>query len=230
MAKTSLTDMQRVLLSNASMRLDFKLLPPPKCLKVDATDLARSVKVLVTRGLVAEVVAERADAIWRETQQGGRTTLVITAAGMEAIGVSADDQVPAITGIRTEVFTDEVRRAEGHARSCTTPPSTPRSSSKLGIVIALLRLPVGATITELMDATAWQPHSVRGAISGMLKKRFGLVVVSAMVEGRGRVYRIVDRAEVESGAACIDAAESERITSTSADEPAAGSQLDGSSS
>jgi Protein of unknown function (DUF3489) len=39
-------------------------------------------------------------------------------------------------------------------------------------------------------ATGWQPHSVRGAISGALKKKLGLAVASDKVEGRGRVYRI----------------------------------------
>jgi hypothetical protein len=38
--------------------------------------------------------------------------------------------------------------------------------------------------------TGWQPHSVRGAISGTLKKKLGLAVTSIKVEGRDRVYQI----------------------------------------
>ncbi len=41
-----------------------------------------------------------------------------------------------------------------------------------------------------MEATSWQAHSIRGAISGTLKKKLGLAVTSDVVEGRGRVYRI----------------------------------------
>ena len=47
----------------------------------------------------------------------------------------------------------------------------------------------GATIAEIVAATGWQPHTVRGAFAGALKKRLGLTVESEKVEGRGRVYR-----------------------------------------
>jgi hypothetical protein len=60
---------------------------------------------------------------------------------------------------------------------------------KLGALILLLRRPEGAQIAELMTATGWQAHSVRGAISGALKKKLGLTVVSEKTEG-GRIYRI----------------------------------------
>jgi hypothetical protein len=44
-------------------------------------------------------------------------------------------------------------------------------------------------------ALDWQEHTARGVLLGTLKKRFGLVIVSEMVEGRGRVYRIEGAAE-----------------------------------
>ena len=52
----------------------------------------------------------------------------------------------------------------------------------------MLRAPEGATIDEIVAATGWQPHTVRGAIAGALKKKLGLEVTSEKVEGRGRVY------------------------------------------
>ncbi len=52
---------------------------------------------------------------------------------------------------------------------------------------------LGATIDEIVEVTDWQSHSVRGAISGTLKKKLGLTVESTVVEDRGRVYRIVGR-------------------------------------
>ena len=50
----------------------------------------------------------------------------------------------------------------------------------------------GATIPEVVAATGWQPHTVRGVFAGALKKRLGLVVTSEKVDGRGRVYRTAD--------------------------------------
>ena len=55
----------------------------------------------------------------------------------------------------------------------------------------MLKAPKGATLDEIVAAFAWQPHTVRGAIAGALKKKLGLEVTSQKVEGRGRVYRIL---------------------------------------
>jgi Protein of unknown function (DUF3489) len=72
-----------------------------------------------------------------------------------------------------------------------TAPAGPRPGSKQARVIDLLTRPEGATVPEVMDATGWQPHTVRGMFSGALKKKHRLTVVSAK-EDRGRVYRIAD--------------------------------------
>ena len=68
--------------------------------------------------------------------------------------------------------------------------AVPRPESKQAIMIAQMRRKDGASIAELVQATGWQAHSVRGAISGALKKKLGLAVTSEKIEGRGRVYRI----------------------------------------
>ena len=57
-------------------------------------------------------------------------------------------------------------------------------------MIDLLRRPEGAGIDEITAATGWQSHTVRGAMSGALKKKLGLEITSKKVEGLGRVYRI----------------------------------------
>jgi len=75
-----------------------------------------------------------------------------------------------------------------------TSASPRKSRTKQSILIDQLRRPDGATIADLVKVTGWQAHSVRGAISGALKKKLGLSVTSETVEGRGRVYRIVDAA------------------------------------
>jgi hypothetical protein len=63
-------------------------------------------------------------------------------------------------------------------------------TSKQDRLVELLRRPNGATVTELTKATGWQAHSVRGAISGVVKKKLGLKVSTEVVEKRGRIYRI----------------------------------------
>jgi hypothetical protein len=54
----------------------------------------------------------------------------------------------------------------------------------------MLHGPKGTTINEVVEALEWQPHTVRGAIAGALKKKLGLDVQSVKIEERGRVYRI----------------------------------------
>jgi uncharacterized protein DUF3489 len=74
------------------------------------------------------------------------------------------------------------------AASTSQKPSV-RQTSKLATVIALLRRPKGASIDDLCKATGWQAHSVRGALSGAIKKKLGLAVESRETDG-ARVYRV----------------------------------------
>ncbi len=67
-----------------------------------------------------------------------------------------------------------------------------RGGTKQAILFELLSHPLGVTIGDLVKAIGWQAHSIRGAISGGLKKKLGLNVTSEKIEGRGRVYRIQD--------------------------------------
>ena len=65
-----------------------------------------------------------------------------------------------------------------------------REGTKQALLVGMLGRAEGATIDEIVAATGWQPHTVRGAFAGALKKRLGLTIASEKVEGRGRVYRI----------------------------------------
>jgi len=65
-----------------------------------------------------------------------------------------------------------------------------REGSKTETILELLKRPGGATAKELMKATGWQPHSVRGFISGTLGKKMGLTVTSAKSEDGERNYSI----------------------------------------
>ena len=66
-----------------------------------------------------------------------------------------------------------------------------RPGTKLAALVMALRRPQGATNLQLMLVTGWQPHTVRGAISGMLRKKLGLNVVLAHNDSGERVYRVV---------------------------------------
>jgi len=65
-----------------------------------------------------------------------------------------------------------------------------REGSKTAIVLAMVRRPEGATLADIMAATGWQTHSVRGFISGALGKKMGLTVESFKSESGDRCYRI----------------------------------------
>jgi hypothetical protein len=66
-----------------------------------------------------------------------------------------------------------------------------RTDSKQAQVIKMLHAASGTTITAMMTATGWQQHSVRGFLAGVIRKKFGLNLVSEAGDG-GRVYRIKD--------------------------------------
>jgi hypothetical protein len=68
--------------------------------------------------------------------------------------------------------------------------STP---SKQDAILALLQRPKGATLPEITEATGWQPHSVRGFLSGVVKNKLKLQIESRK-DGRDRTYRIKTRA------------------------------------
>jgi hypothetical protein len=85
----------------------------------------------------------------------------------------------------------ELQRADAELEAeAPVARSTPREGSKQAAMIAMLRRPEGATIAQIAEATDWQPHTVRGAIAGALKKKLGLTVTSEKPEGGERRYRI----------------------------------------
>ena len=71
-------------------------------------------------------------------------------------------------------------------------PGAPRSESKTDLVLKKLRTTRGATIESLMEATAWQAHSVRGFLSATVRKKLGLQLSSEVGKDGIRRYRIGD--------------------------------------
>ncbi len=65
-----------------------------------------------------------------------------------------------------------------------------RDGSKAAKILDLLNRPEGATLAALMKATEWQAHSVRGFLSGTLRKKLGLTIDSAKSEDGERTYSV----------------------------------------
>jgi len=95
-----------------------------------------------------------------------------------------------VSGAILEAATPDAAPADATPLSSSTanPEAAAPAASKTACLLALLAREEGATIAELCTATGWQPHSVRGAIAGALKKK-GHVVLSAKQDGV-RCYRI----------------------------------------
>jgi uncharacterized membrane protein YebE (DUF533 family) len=110
-------------------------------------------------------------------------TLVITAAGLAAIGA------PERPAASKRAATKASKKAQPVDND--KPAKAPRANTKQARLIEMLKRPDGVTIDEVVKALDWQAHTVRGAISGALKKKLGLTIESEK-EGDRRVYRIVD--------------------------------------
>ncbi|AKZ27123.1 hypothetical protein MAFF211491_02400 [Ralstonia solanacearum] len=108
----------------------------------------------------------------------------------DLIATAGDDWLVAAEGYNALGL--KAPQPEAPAPEAEPARKTPRTreNSKQAQVIAMLRHPEGATITEICTATGWQAHTVRGAFAGTFKKRLGLAIVSEKSVGSERVYRI----------------------------------------
>jgi hypothetical protein len=85
-----------------------------------------------------------------------------------------------------------VTEPAAHQRSRSALQPTTRRESKKAHIIAMLRTPGGVTIEAMARVAKWQPHSVRGFLVGVVRKKLGLNLISVAGDS-GRVYRIADR-------------------------------------
>ena len=166
---TKISDTQAIILSTAPQRENRIALPLPESLRGGAA--AKVVGAMLAKGFLEEFDADmrNGEPVWRETGDGHGVTLVATDAGLAAIGIEPDTAAAPEPAPKTR---------------------TPREGTKQATLIAMLRAPDGATIKEIMAATGWQSHTVRGVMAGALKKKLGLEVTSEKIEGRGRVYSL----------------------------------------
>jgi hypothetical protein len=209
-AMTKLSDTQLVILSAASQREDGAVLP----LTIDLKD-----------GAVQKVLAslERKELIARMGEPRGDELppLCITRAGLEVIGIAPENDLEAPDPALGEPPFIEVtdlpqggsevqepgpanQEAEGPEPAPEAAPAAStralRQGTKQAKMIELLKRPEGATVEQIAEATGWQHHTIRGAISGALKKKLGLTIEATRTRevgpnktgarGSSTVYRI----------------------------------------
>ena len=135
-----------IILTAGAMRPDNIAMPLPKGLAGAAAKMA--ITKMIEHGWLQEVDApsSRGEPLWRETGDGHGTTLVVTDAGLLAIGIE-----PIVVKTMTAIH-----------KHAAEPPSpklpTPRSGTKQAILISLLKAPEGATMEAMITATCWKPH------------------------------------------------------------------------
>jgi hypothetical protein len=192
---TKLSDSHAVILSAASQRDDGAVLPLPDSLGIKGGAVDKILGSLKARGLIDHLGTQRGDDL---------PPLRITRAGLEAIGIETEDDAPegatpghagatsADAGVEAVdapapatgadgATTPVGRRAKAKvAKPGTVAPAgknpTPRAGTKQALMIDLLKRPEGATVEQIAKVTGWQKHTIRGAISGALKKKLGLTV------------------------------------------------------
>ena len=175
MTQIQLSDAQAVILSTACARADAMVFPVTASLKGGA--VGNVCKSLLKHGLIEEVAATDLNTVWRHDAERGPITLRATALAYSTLGITEGPEEQAESSAEAAPATDTARR---------------RSGTKQEALIAMLRAEGGATIEEIVAATGWQAHTVRGAMSGALKKKLGLTITSEKIEGRGRCYMIAE--------------------------------------
>jgi hypothetical protein len=208
-----LSDTARVVLAAAAQRDDLSVLPFPDGVKAKGGAEQKVLAGLRKRGFV------------RVIETAGRPQrVVITSEGMAAIGIEPDDSetgpagpdtgataaepapgndTPAPTAAGGDGATAGKRKAKPKAakpRKAAADKATPRTGTKQAQMIEMLKRPEGATVEQIAAATGWQHHTIRGAISGALKKKLGLTVEATRTrevgsnktgaKGSTTVYRI----------------------------------------
>ena len=156
-------------------------------------------KISPAQSLLLRTAARRADGrvIPPDTLRGGGRAKVLTAL-LQRSWIEPSDSGHVLTdagyaaiGQQRPVPPDDVQSVDTIGDLQLLEGIPVRPGTKLAALVLALRRPQGATSLQLILATGWQPQTVRGAISGMLRKKLGLNVVLAHNDTGERVYRVI---------------------------------------
>ena len=171
-----LTDTQLVLLNAAANRDDGCLLPVPDTIRAKGAALERSLAALLKADLISDVPASKGQPVWKTAEDSRPITLVLTDAGRAALETGTSEA-------------PQAKPAERQAQRQAKP--SPRSpSTRSDTILSLLSGKVGASLEELQAATGWQAHSVRGFLSGTVRRKMGLELISEPDNTGTRRYRL----------------------------------------
>ncbi len=155
-----LSDRQVLLLAAAAGRPDGSVLPTPVTPKLTDATLDRTLKALLGRGLITElpVTGRARRSKWADPDVDARPRgwLIITPAGLAALDGRKAGGSPSAPDPVAE-------HPEGQ---------TPRPGGKLGVLLAAVSRPEGATIDDLTSASGWLPHTTRAALTRLRQRGF----------------------------------------------------------
>lgn len=182
------SDTQTRILINAAARPGGLVFPLPPDVSNKGGVATRALKALFHRKLLQEKLAAHNEHEWSRTVTGDRVTLVIARAALQTLGLPG---VPSAQGRRKKGNTPDLPAEDAAATNASTAAGSElRPGTKRAAVLELLRRKEGASVSDMMTASGWQVHSVRGFLSGTVRKKCRFNLTSETIDGIRR-YRIV---------------------------------------